>query len=86
MQFERLDERDESLKDHPKAIILHGFTPAQIKAVVSAYRADRSLPQNAAFAVATEQSVKRPLGDVLDDMLQDAADARERKRRKRKLP
>lgn len=85
MEFEILDERDETLKHRPKAIILHGFTPAQIKAVVSAYRANRSLPQNAAFAVATEQSVQRPLGDVLDGILEDAAEARERKQKRRRL-
>ena len=88
MEFERLDERDETLKHHPKAIILHGFSPAQVKAFVAAYRANGALPQNAAFAVTTEQSVKRPLGDVLNGILEDAEEARKRKRKRgrRRLP
>ena len=85
MEFELLDERDESLKHHPKAVILHGFSPAQIKAFVSAYRANGALPQNAAFAVPTEQSVKRPLGDVLNGILEDAEEARKRKRKPKRV-
>jgi hypothetical protein len=71
-QFVRVGADDTEGSQAGKAILLHGFSPAQVHAVVRAYRSHAELPQDAAFAVVTEQSSRRRLGDVVAELQEEA--------------
>ncbi|GIX08096.1 MAG: hypothetical protein KatS3mg115_2499 [Candidatus Poribacteria bacterium] len=71
---------DHSGEEEGKVIILHGFSPAQIQAVVAAYRERSDLPQDVAFAIVTPRSARRRLGEVVRELQEDARAHRARKR------
>ncbi|MBM3216206.1 DUF3783 domain-containing protein [Candidatus Poribacteria bacterium] len=56
-----------------KVVILDGFTPDQLREVLTTYRRSNHLPQDVAFAVVTPESSRRVLSDVLSDIRADAA-------------
>ena len=79
--YRKLDKDDDQGAADGKAIIVHGFSPAELHAFVKKYRAQEDLPQDVAFAMMTEQSAARPLGDVVAELQQDAKAARLRTKR-----
>ncbi len=75
----KAERDDESGEQNGKAVILHGFSPAQLHAVVEAYRAQETLPQDVAFATVTPESGRRRLRDVVRDLREDARAAAKRR-------
>ncbi|MDA1190883.1 MAG: DUF3783 domain-containing protein [Candidatus Poribacteria bacterium] len=77
--YQQLNEQDTSGEQDGKVIILHGFSPAQLHAVVKAYREATELPQDVAFATVTEQSARKRLGSVVKELRDDAREAKKRR-------
>ncbi len=77
--YEKVDRDDAKGEQEGKVVILHGFSPAQMHAVVEAYRADATLPQDVAFATVTPKSGRRRLRDVVRDLREDARAAAQRR-------
>ena len=80
--YRRLDQEDDQGATEGKAIILHGFSPAQVQELVALYRGQDDLPQDVAFAMVTEESARRRLGDVVTELREEAKAARERRSNK----
>jgi len=77
--YRKLDADDDRGSADGKAIILDGFSPSEVHALVALYRAEESLPQDVAFAMVTAQSAKRRLSEVISELKQDAKNARRRR-------
>lgn len=70
--YRLLEREDQSGEQNGKVIILDGFSPAQLHAFIALYRQQTHLPQDVAFAVVTENSAKRRLGDVVEELRNEA--------------
>ena len=77
--YRKLEPDDEQGAKEGKAIVLHGFSPAQLHTIVALYRAQDDLPQDVAFAMVTPQSAQRRLGDVVSELNEDAKASRDRR-------
>ncbi|MBT3268192.1 DUF3783 domain-containing protein [Candidatus Poribacteria bacterium] len=77
--YTKVDRDDEDGEERGKVVILHGFSPAQLHAVVEAYRKNAKLPQDVAFATVTPESGRRRLRDVVRELRADARAAAKRR-------
>ena len=77
--YRKIEADDERGTADGKAIILDGFSPSEVHALVALYRAEASLPQDVAFAMVTEQSAQRRLSEVLGELKEDAKNAQKRR-------
>ena len=77
--YTKVDRDDDGGEQRGKVVILHGFSPAQLHAVVEAYRGHAALPQDVAFAMVTPESGRRRLRDVVRELRADARAAAKRR-------
>ena len=83
--YKKIKDDDPGDAADGKAIILHGFSPAQVHALVVHYRDQAHLPQDVAFAMVTDQSAGRRLGEVVAELQEDAKATREQRESKKGL-
>ena len=76
--YKTLKPEDRSGEQEGKVVILHGFSPAQLHEFVATYREQTHLPQDVAFAVVTEKSAMRRLGEVVEELRGEAREAAQR--------
>jgi hypothetical protein len=76
--YDALKPNDRSGEREGKVVILHGFSPAQLHEFVAVYREQTHLPQDVAFAVVTEKSAMRRLGEVVEELQREAREVAQR--------